>query len=311
MKKALAIPLFLTAWCLVISATPLFADTSTFEGTPSPALDPTFGTLVNFDDQATGTAVGSADYVFVGVTSIAETEGLGFFGRYGGSQSSPNYIGTGLGGDRGDNGLGWDGTIVIDLLCPANKIGLGFANGVAGSETLTIYDAYGAVLGSAGVPAGGNTYFGFDSTTFDIMTIEATGDFFAIDDLQFNSPSFAGGACVMIDIKPGSFPNSINPNNKGVIPVAILGSELFDVASIDVTTLMFGPSDAAPAHTAGGHFEDVNGDGFLDLVSHYWTAETGIAVGDSSACVTGELFDGSLFVACDSVRMVPPGAPGS
>ncbi len=111
---------------------------------------------------------------------------------------------------------------------------------------------------------------------------------------------------VDIDIKPGIDPNSINLRSMGVVPVAILGSDTFDVTDVDVTTLMFGT--ASPAHdltdsdTYNEHIQDVNDDGFLDLVSHYKQKETGIGCSDIEATLTGELLDGTPIEGTDSVN---------
>jgi len=114
---------------------------------------------------------------------------------------------------------------------------------------------------------------------------------------------------VDIDIKPNSDPNSINTKSMGRVPVAILGSEDFDVTDVDVTTLAFGPSGAAPSHDLtdpgvyASHLEDVNDDGFTDLVSHYVQKETGLVSSDTEACITGATTGGTPIDGCDSVRV--------
>jgi hypothetical protein len=112
---------------------------------------------------------------------------------------------------------------------------------------------------------------------------------------------------VAIDIKPGSDSNAIDLFSKGLVPVALLGSDAFDLADVDVTTLAFGPDGAAPVFDLThplvywlAHW-DVNHDGEKDLLSYYRTEETGIALGDAQACLAGETVDGVLFEGCDDI----------
>lgn len=117
---------------------------------------------------------------------------------------------------------------------------------------------------------------------------------------------FAGGAgkCdVEIDIKPGGFPNSINPRSKGVIPVAILTTDTFDATTVDPLSVTFGPGEAVESH-GRGHVEDVDGDGDRDLVLHFRTQNTGIRCGDTSASLTGETFDGQPIRDSDAISTV-------
>ena len=108
---------------------------------------------------------------------------------------------------------------------------------------------------------------------------------------------------VSIDIKPGNTPNSVNPDSKQNIPVAVLTTETFDATQIDPSTIVFGPDAAGESH-ARSHIEDVDGDGDADLVLHFRVQEAGIQCGDTEATLTGETFDGRQVTGADSVRTV-------
>ncbi|MCP4370558.1 MAG: hypothetical protein GY797_20960 [Deltaproteobacteria bacterium] len=112
---------------------------------------------------------------------------------------------------------------------------------------------------------------------------------------------------VEIDIKPGSDPNCFNINGHGVVPVAILGSDVFDVNDIDTGSLFFAGLAVRVRGNRGPlySYEFVNDDIHLDMVCHFeddptaWTAGNGV-----TAELSGSLLDGTPFKGTDSICVV-------
>lgn len=199
--------------------------------------------------------------------------------------------------------------------CPCSSVALAFfktldpANGFAltnfiAFDTTNLPDAWGSYELSIDIDpslSGQLLQFGFLSTA---TLFQPSAVFY--DNVNF----FKGPLQIAIDIKPDGFPNSIQPFSMGVIPVAILGSDSFDVTEVDVATLGFGPNGAAPFHdltdpiTYSNHLGDANDDGFTDLVTHFRTHETGITWSDTEATLVGTTLDGEAFEGTDSVRTV-------
>lgn len=102
-------------------------------------------------------------------------------------------------------------------------------------------------------------------------------------------------------IDPFRDPNFVRFAGRRPLPVAVLGSEAFDVARADPATLVFGPAGATGVQEKRRVPEDVNSDGRPDLLLSYDVGETGIAVGDTRACLVGRTLDGMPFAGCDSV----------
>jgi hypothetical protein len=116
-------------------------------------------------------------------------------------------------------------------------------------------------------------------------------------------PSTPPPTVVSIDIRPGEFPNNVNPRSKGKIPVAILATDIFDPSTVNPATVRFGRTgtEAPPVHS---HLEDVNGDGRADLLLQFETQPTGIVCGDATASLTGQTASGGAIQGSDSIATV-------
>ena len=144
-----------------------------------------------------------------------------------------------------------------------------------------------------------------------------------------------------LDIKPRSCPNPVNLRSQGVLPVALIGSELFDVTQVDVDSLALARADGVGGSVApltgprrlrprvadvatafdGEPCEchDIGPDGIDDLVLKFSTPEMvetlelGSLPRGTSVMLTlsGSLLDGTEFEASDCIVIVGKYVPGT
>lgn len=138
-----------------------------------------------------------------------------------------------------------------------------------------------------------------------------------------------------LDIKPGSCPNSFNRKSNGFLPVALVGTESFDVTMVDISSILIARADGIGGSVApnegprGPHsvLEDVatpfegdpcdchtlGGDGIMDLSMKFRTDDLVdmleldfLPAGEHvELVVTGTLLDETPFSASDCIVLVP------
>jgi hypothetical protein len=93
----------------------------------------------------------------------------------------------------------------------------------------------------------------------------------------------------------------------GVVPVAVLGSATFDATQVDPGTVRL--AGASVKVMGNGEYDcknqDVNADGFPDLVCKVMKEDIVIAVGDSIAILVGQTFTGERFIGEESIQVKP------
>jgi hypothetical protein len=113
---------------------------------------------------------------------------------------------------------------------------------------------------------------------------------------------------VLIDIKPGSYPNSINLDSTGVVPVAILSNSTFDATNVDPATIKLAGAEVArkgKKNKLRASIEDVNGDGLKDLSIKILIKDLIFdELKNGWGILTGELYDGTPIIGKDTLNIV-------
>jgi len=252
-------------------------------------------------------------------------------------------------------GLNSKGSIMIDCYAMGNVSGKTKVGGLVGDNTYRSWGGYikrcysvGKVTGSGGGLVGYNWQDGvtYDSywdiqtsgktssaggtgkTTVEMMqqATFANWDFIDVWDIVENE-SYPFLRCfvivpleVAVDIKPGSCPNPLNVVSRGVLPVAILGSEDFDVNTIDIASIRLtevGPirssyEDVSAAVSDGKECECTTAgpDGHIDLTLKFETYKIVNAIGEVTdgdilpLTLTGALFNETLIEGADCIRVI-------
>ena len=226
----------------------------------------------------------------------------------------------------------FNGEILVVEGDPVDWNGDGVIDGGDMNAVLANFTGIAALTVGARVGGFVNIYFTADIDFGGTPDLEG---FFCVS-VQVEEPP-----AIALDIKPGSCPNPFNPKSKGVLPVALVGSEAFDVMDVDLASLMLIRADGIGGFAVpnegppGPHsvYEDVatpfvgemcecidaEGDGIMDLSMKFRSPEvtSALELNDLPAgafvelVLIGTRLDGTPFEAADCIMLVPSFTPDS
>lgn len=138
-----------------------------------------------------------------------------------------------------------------------------------------------------------------------ILDIDGDGDLDIYSAVVFENQGLPGTpVSVRLDPRPGQTRNAVAASARGLITVALFGSEELDVRDIDPASLVFGPGCAGLDPSASLRQVDLDRDGMIDLIGKFRLDEAGLASGGPAACLEGATRGGVRFRGCGNVGVV-------
>jgi len=285
MRKILGITLVVALMLsLMLSAASVAAATGGVDYQVTPGVDeenwkafPAGMAFLDFEDMSEGDILGEE------IPGVAFTTTMALDWRVGAWSSgywNGKYPGGGAYTSEGDKwawlGVSGDQGIITFTKGTASYVSV-FTSTYSGL-VMDAYDEEDNLIASSGwavgnINTGNMDRIWVESAAKDIkyVILHDTGNYWLIDCLVTDAPG-VGAIEVDLDIRPMSDPNPLNTRARGVLPVAILGTEDFDVTQIDPASILL--EGVAPLRWS---FEDVGTagdtlagpDGYMDLVLHF------------------------------------------
>ena len=121
-------------------------------------------------------------------------------------------------------------------------------------------------------------------------------------------------APVVIDIRPGEDPNSVNLSSKGLLPVAVVTTSDFDASLFEPEMAHLSDANAPMSEGCSGAtpvrwtLDDVNRDGNVDLVFFFRVQELDLSLNSTAAILMAHGSYGGVMLhilGADTVKIVP------
>jgi hypothetical protein len=126
--------------------------------------------------------------------------------------------------------------------------------------------------------------------------------------------NYSAGITVSVDVRPGSCDNPFNPRSRGVLPVLLLGNDVFDVSAVDIESVRLSGGAVLRGNVidmaGAGECSSSAPDGYDDLLVKFDSgnvATSGMPLKKGSTValrLTGKLYDGTPIDGEATVRIV-------
>tara|TARA_R110002073_G_scaffold80260_3_gene193396 strand:+ start:11444 stop:14500 length:3057 start_codon:yes stop_codon:yes gene_type:complete len=167
-----------------------------------------------------------------------------------------------------------------------------------------------AIDGSGNITVADSSPLDFETTPeFTLQVAVSDGNLTSTAIVTVSLNDLVEVVAASIDIQPGDDNNAVSLK-RGIVEVAIFTTDGLDATQIDIDSLRFGATgieDSLRRHkkhlTPQIRYEDINGDGQLDLIASFDVTQTGLTADHTEATLNGSTLGGESFAASQTITI--------